>query len=85
MENPYILYSKMQTNYKKYKKGGAGANYAYRCFVAAAQELMEQDGPNPFDPAPKSVASAKVMGVIDDPKKTGKKVVKQNDESGTGE
>lgn len=85
MENPYILYSKMQTNYKKYKKGGAGANYAYRCFVAAAQELMEQDGPNPFDPALKPVAAAKLMGVIEEPKKTGKKAVTQNDESRVGE
>ena len=83
MSNPYVLYSKMQTNYKKYKKGGAGENYAYRCFVSAAQELMEMDGPNPFDPA-LTAASTKVMGVVEEPKRrTAKKAVTKDEELGS--
>lgn len=72
MTDPYILFSRMQTNYRKYKQGGAGANYAYRCAISAALELLEQDGPNPF--TPQQPAPTKIQGVVT------KKGAKRNDE-----
>ena len=62
MNEAYKLFSQMQINYKRYRKGGPDAMIYYKKMIAACVSLMELGVVNPFDPS-KLKRGQKIMGV----------------------